>query len=147
MQKVLKISYDELPPTTNHIYSTNRYGKRFLTKEAKKYKTKFISFVAQNHFGEIASLNPNGIYRVKWAFYFPKNAVINLTFGKKGGAKSRYKKMDITNRTKLIEDALVTALGIDDRQIFETVQKKLIGDGHVEIEIEEMDPKLLGIGA
>ncbi len=124
----LSIIIPTLPPSSNHIYVNARGGKgRFLTKEAQKFKLNTISHIQSNYLPQISQLDKEGIYRVWYAFYFPIDELLNRTFGggKKGSAKTRYKRMDVENRLKLVADALATAIGIDDCQFFEGGQTKL----------------------
>lgn len=116
-----------LPPSSNHIYSTGRNGIRFLTKEAKKFKTETISLIQREKLSVISKFDPQGIYRVWYAFFFPKEELVNKTWGegKKDSATNRYKRMDVENRLKLVTDALATAIGIDDSQFFEGGHTKL----------------------
>lgn len=120
----LEIVVPFLPPTSNHIYVTNRWGRRFLSKEAKSFKNRFSTEVVPNYLHLISQLNPNSIYHVEWRFFFTDDKIVNKTFGAKSGAKMRYKKLDLTNRLKLIEDCLVEALAIDDSQFFSSSQTK-----------------------
>lgn len=117
-----------LPPSSNHIYVGRKGGKgRFLSKEASTFKTRAITHIQSNYLADISRLDREGIYGVWYAFYFPLEDLLNLTFGsgKKGSAKTRYKRLDVENRLKLVSDALATAIGIDDCQFFEGGHTKL----------------------
>jgi Holliday junction resolvase RusA-like endonuclease len=141
-----------LPPSSNNIYVTNRQGGRFLSSEAKEFKTRAISFIQSNCLAEIGKLDRNGVYRVWYAFYFPLEDIINKTFGngKKGAASTLYKKMDVENRVKLVADALATAIGIDDCQFFEGGHTKMSnsfsnGQSQLSIYLRPDDPSRFGI--
>lgn len=58
----------------------------------------------------------------------------------KGKAKNRYKRIDVSNRAKLLEDALFSGIGIDDSLIFELIMRKHATDGeeycHVKLELQ-----------
>jgi len=117
------------PPTSNNIYSTNwRAKKRFLTKEATAFKTQAVSYIQANCLAAITQLDRNALYRVWYAVYFQHDEVFNKTFGtgKKDAAESRYKRVDVENRIKLVADALATAIGIDDSQFWEGAHTKLV---------------------
>lgn len=98
--------------------------------------------------GTIAKLDREAIYRVWYAFYFPLEEVINKTFGsgKKVSAMTRYKKMDVENRLKLVADALATAIGIDDCQFFEGGHTKMVGQpSAVHIFLNSENPARFGL--
>jgi hypothetical protein len=152
-QSELSITLFSLPPSSNHIYITARGGKRFLSEEAKKFKLDTISHIQSNYLPQISLLDREGLYRVWYAFYFPPEDILNMTFGggKKGSAKTRYKKLDVENRLKLVSDALATAIGIDDCQFFEGGHTKLSnsltsGVSQVHIFLTPEDPQRFGLG-
>jgi hypothetical protein len=142
-----------LPPSSNHIYVSRRGGKgRFLSKEAASFKTRAISHIQSNYLPDISWLDRGAIYGVWYAFYFPLEELLNLTFGngKKGSAQTRYKRMDVENRLKLVADSLATAIGIDDCQFFEGGHTKLSasltsGVPQVHIFLTPQDPKRFGL--
>lgn len=141
-----------LPPSSNHIYVTSRKGVRFLSKEAETFKRRAISHIQSHYLAQISKLDREAIYRVWYAFYFLPEEILNLTFGegKKGSAKTRYKRMDVENRLKLVADALATAIGIDDCQFFEGGQTKLSasltsGIPQIHIYLSSEDPKRFGL--
>lgn len=117
-----------LPPSSNHIYVNARGGKgRFLSKEAKKFKLDTISYIQTHYLPQISNLDREGLYRVWYIFYFLPEDILNTTYGNglKNSAKTRYKKLDVENRLKLVSDALATAIGIDDCQFFEGGHSKM----------------------
>src|SRR3990167_10612855 len=104
-----------LPPSGNTIYVTNwRAKKRFLSKEASTFKTRMIAHIQSECLAHIGKLNRVGLFGTWYVFYFDNEDLLNRTFGsgKKSAATSRYKKMDVENRIKLVSDALATAIGI-----------------------------------
>lgn len=119
-----------LPPSSNNIYVGNGKGGRFLSPEAKKFKTRAVSTIQTQCLAAIGRLDRGGVYRAWYVFYFPPEELINKTFGSgaKTAAVSRYKKMDVENRSKLVSDALATAIGIDDCQFFEVGLSKVSYD-------------------
>ena len=132
------VSLPFFPPTSNNIYSTNwRQKKRFLSKEASAFKTSVVAFIQANCLAAISQLDRGALYRVWYAFYFLPDDVFNKTFGsgKKGAAETRYKRVDVENRLKLVADALSTAIGIDDSQFWEGGHTKLVTNGQPRIDI------------
>ncbi len=124
------VSIPFFPPSANHIYVTAR-NKRFLSKEASTFKNNVIAHIQRTCLDKILYLDKTSVFRVWYIFYFNKNDVLSKTFGsgKKGAAESRYKKIDVQNRLKLIADALSTAIGIDDSQFWEEgVTKKVCAE-------------------
>ncbi len=144
-----------LPPSSNHIYVNARGGKgRFLSKEAQTFKSRTISLIQQNCMAKLIGLDTSRIYRVWYAFYFPIEELLNKSFGsgKKGAAQTRYKRMDVENRLKLVADSLATAIGIDDCQFFEGGHTKLCdslvgGSSQVHIFLTPMEPRRFGLEA
>jgi Holliday junction resolvase RusA-like endonuclease len=142
-----------LPPTSNNVYVNARGGKgRFLSSEAKKFKLRAVSHIQSNSLSKIARLDRGGIYRVWYAFYFPIEELLNRTYGsgKKGAAETRYKRMDVENRLKLVADSLATAIGIDDCQFFEGGHSKLSaslvgGSAQIHVFLTSEDPKRFGL--
>lgn len=141
-----------LPPSSNHIYVSGRGGGRFLSAQAKKFKLRAISHIQSTCLAKITNLDRSAIYSVWYNFFFPTDSLINKTFGqkKKNSAESRYKRMDVENRIKLVADSLATAIGIDDCQFFEGGHSKLsaslVGDiEQVHIFLSSEDPKNFGV--
>lgn len=151
-ERVLNIVIPFLPPSSNKIYVSGRGGMRFLSKKAKEFKTRTISHIQANHMADISRLDPGATYRVEYAFYFPPEELLNKTFGsgKKDLATTRYKRMDVENRLKLVSDALSTAIGIDDCQFFEGSHSKLSfnlngGTPMVNISVFKVAPEKYGV--
>jgi Holliday junction resolvase RusA-like endonuclease len=143
----LEVSYPVLPPTSNKIY----FRGTQLTSKARKYAEDFALYM-RNYIAEISELDPNAVYAVHLRFYFPK--LINPTYNDMSlppskRAKSRYKKIDLTNRIKLLEDCIRDALAIDDSQTFAASQEKhqcQPGElERVEIYVQQVVPELFGI--
>lgn len=142
-----------LPPSSNHIYVNARGGKgRFLSAEAKKFKLRAVSTIQSNCLAQISRLDRGAVYRVWYAFFFPPEELLNTTFGsgKKGAAETRYKRMDVENRLKLVADSLATAIGIDDCQFFEGGHTKLSaslvgGQEQIHVFLTSEDPRRFGL--
>ncbi len=141
----IHITYPELPPTSNHIY----FRGTILTSKAREYAERFAHFVVKNHLHEISSLNPDGLFELTLHFYFNilTESYNNPKVPKAKRAKSRYKRVDLSNRIKLLEDCVRDALSIDDSRTLEMHQSKFHDPVHerVEIYVNEVDPSLYGI--
>jgi hypothetical protein len=142
----LHIIYPEIPPTSNKIY----FRGTILRKEAREYAERFAHFVAVNHLPQIMTMNPDGLFMLSLHFYFDN--VLNETWNNpevkpSKRAKTRYKRMDLSNRIKLIEDCVRDAISIDDSQTFEGQQTKNYDPSNprVEIFVAEVDPAWYGI--
>lgn len=139
-----------LPPTSNRIYVNRRGGHgRFLSKEAEQFKKRFSLEVVPHYLPQISQLSAGELYRVGYVFYFPKDELINKGFAQ-GKAQSRYKRMDVENRLKLISDSLSTALGVDDSLFFGTACDKrncelVGGDPQVHIFLTTATPTEFGL--
>lgn len=144
--KILRMTYPVLPPSSNKIY----FRGTILKKEARDYAEKFSLFAAQKHLHEISQMNPQGLFALHLRFFF--ETLVNETWNNMSlppsrRAKSRYKKLDLSNRIKLLEDCVRDALDIDDSQTFAASQEKHQDpkNPRVEIEVEEVSPALFGV--
>jgi Holliday junction resolvase RusA-like endonuclease len=115
-----------MPPSSNHIYFNIHGGGRGMTGEAKSWKKKATTQVInQNRLQFSQPLDPNEKYDLTLHFYFAEieNKGWNefFTRGEKAGqrkAETRWKRMDLSNRVKLVEDAIKDAVGVDDSCTF-----------------------------
>ena len=112
-----------LPPSSNKIYEPvwvqgKPKGKR-LTQTARKFKVRAMRVIQQEGRAALLNLKEHIPYELRIVVFFEK--VIN-----KGWPKTdyRYKKVDATNRIKLIEDTAADGLGVDDRHNFRIVLEK-----------------------
>ena len=107
-----------VPPSTNHLYS-NVFGRgRILKAEGRKYK----AYVQQRVPSYRGDLEDNQWLTLSLTFYVP---LYNAKT-----AKHAKKLFDVSNRVKVLEDAICEGLGIDDRAV-------------IRIELEKVDaPKL-----
>ncbi len=105
--------FDFLPPSVNHAYFNLPRGGRTLTKQGKKFKTDVKARILERYYQDITKVKPNHPYGLAVVLTFAD--LTNKTWPRE--AKSRYKKIDASNRVKLLEDAVSDALGIDDSQI------------------------------
>jgi len=123
------------------------------SKEADAYKKAFKEFVRQEIFVAVTKFRrhhcPWFVYHLRMIFHFPPEEILNKTWLKTGKnkAKSPYKKMDVGNRRKLIEDCLSEAIDIDDSLNFGLELYKVISEDRIGVEIilEQEDPEQFGI--
>ena len=108
-----------LPPTSNNIYIRHPAGKgRVLSDKARKFKMRAMAAVQKEGRLALLQLQQNVPYRLHLAIFFEQ------VENKDSKAGNRYKKMDLSNRMKLIEDTLSKAVGLDDCHNFVTVMEK-----------------------
>lgn len=124
-----------MPPSVNKLYATVR-GRRIMTTKGKAVKHEITQLVVK-HIASMPELfRDEKQLRLTVDLYF--SAVENKGWSS-GKAKTRYKRIDVSNRAKLLEDALFSGVGIDDSLIFELIMRKhAITDGkeycHVKLE-------------
>lgn len=135
-----------MPPTSNHIY----FRGTILTKQAREYAEQFSFFVVRQYLPEISQLNKDGVFALHLKFYF--ETLVNSSFDNPSvpaskRAKSRYKRFDLSNRVKLLEDCIRDAIAIDDSQTLAVSLEKHQDpvDPRVEILVQEVDPTLFGV--
>jgi hypothetical protein len=154
--------YPGLPPTSNKLYI---FGKKLTTK-AREFKENFKSYVHQHYGHEISeleepnqkdsdgvtdlrTLNPNLIYSLTLIFYMD---CLNASWDDpktppKRRASFRYKKVDLSNRIKLVEDCIKSSLDIDDSLTFASTQMKVHDpeNERVQFELVVADPRMFSI--
>ncbi len=91
-------------PSVNHIYSTNRWGRRFLTREGKEWK-KAAGLVAT--YERLVQ---------KWPYSIGEKLVMELRF-----YWPDRRKRDCDNSLKLIQDAFTKILYDDDKWVLSRV--------------------------
>jgi Holliday junction resolvase RusA-like endonuclease len=140
----------EMPPSDNKIYWNAPHGGRVLTTAGVKYKrgvnNRVSALIAASDTGG-ADFIPCVRYEIRIRVYF--DAIEFKTWnpddptGKKGGAKTRFVKTDVGNRQKLLVDAVMSAIGIDDKHIFEEILQKRCSadDPRVFVRVREEEPR------
>jgi len=171
----LLVVYPELPLTSNHAYATVRGDMRVLKTEGKRWKRKFHDFLWEKYgvaLDELlTSAGDTQWLLVSYHFFFP--SLVNAAFmerhktslperpGKRGKKKItlpaqvkgerktqvRFKKLDASNRLKLVEDALSESLDFDDSRFqLGPVLKYMDPDNpRTELLIEVVDPVDFGV--
>jgi Holliday junction resolvase RusA-like endonuclease len=126
-----------MPPSVNKLYATVR-GRRIMTTKGKAVKHEITQLVVK-HIASMPDLfHTENKLRLTVDLYF--SAVENAGWSK-GKAKNRYKRIDVSNRAKLLEDALFLGIGIDDSLIFELIMRKHAatdGEEYCHVKLEEL---------
>lgn len=152
-----KIEFEvPMPPSVNALY-VNRKGKGgqvALSETARKYREQVkqvvskkiaqVSTVIKNHDGY-----GDEIYKMEITCYFPKLENPAWFYGKtftrgehEGDLKIklRYKRVDIDNRIKFLQDWITKCVGLDDSSVFEVTARKVEADEEkVKVSICEID--------
>lgn len=115
-----------MPPTSNHIYINQRGGGRVKTNEARSWQNRAVKEIMRSTgLAMQTGFDPTCRYWLDLCFYFEE--VTNkgwsefYTRGPKKGlrkAETKWKKIDLSNRLKLLEDTLKIAVGVDDSATF-----------------------------
>jgi Holliday junction resolvase RusA-like endonuclease len=122
------LEYPDLPPSINAVYKINRKsGVMYMCKEAKAFKEEFEKFARSNWVDLIHKFEPKLVYRVIYDFTFPQQDLLNDKYGQDKRIKSPYKKIDLDNRVKLLQDSLSFVFGFNDSHIFEILARKKCG--------------------
>lgn len=108
----LEFELNIFPPSLNQLYSTNRYGKRVLSKVGIDFKTTCDVLIRIKNLNSIGLRNNK--LKLELDFFYPW-----LT------KKKKIAKADLSNRIKVIEDAIFKALGLDDSLVFVIVCNKV----------------------
>lgn len=160
--RALHLVYPDLPPTENKIRMIRwgRVGKSkkpkpigmTYTKEADRYVLDFREFVKEHHFIDVQKFRrhhkPWSTYTLRLLFFFPAELILNKSWLAKGKkkAKTPYKKMDVGNRRKLLEDCFSQSIDVDDSLNFNVELTKFVSDEpRVELILVEEDPEFFGI--
>jgi len=159
---VLAYHYLQPPPSTNKAYYNAPGGGRRKTKLAERWQARFSGSMAQARLFSVKKLQDmaavGAIIHLQITLFLLAEEVLNINWavryvrGKKKGqrkAQSRYKKMDVSNRVKLVEDAVADLIGIDDRANFSVSSLKFIvgdkADRGVRVRITMDDPRAFGV--
>lgn len=130
----------KLPPSTNKLYElgmkTLPDGRKVpfkrLSTAAKKYQTWASTELAKAWGFSKVKLDPNKPHDLTVIFLLPEVENKGWATGK---AKTRFKKKDVTNYIKLMEDIVASACGVDDSATFDTRLMKRLSTKNPRIEI------------
>jgi Holliday junction resolvase RusA-like endonuclease len=118
-----------LPPSVNAAYVNipkRRVGKKMigggkrLTEDGKLFKQDVKAIILKTNAANTSQLKDNAALGIYMFFGFPNM----LNKGYPDSADTKYKKIDLTNRIKLLEDAIVETIGIDDSQFVYSIGAK-----------------------
>ena len=118
---MIRLELPYLPPSSNQAYVNIPRKGRGLSPKGRKFKTTATAHFAQKYPREMMFFKPNKPYLIVMRFHF--ELLENKGFAT-GEAESRYKVFDGGNRTKLLEDALKDAGGIDGSQTLTSIWQK-----------------------
>lgn len=133
----LTLSFDGIPPSTNHAYRNGAFGRRVLSSVGAAYKKDITARVTQ----EVALGPPMSKDRGWMVWITVTTSILSQGWPKK--AKNRYKTLDATNRIKLIEDAVKDGIGLDDSCTLRFIIEKKEGVDHTLVrfwDLSEGDP-------
>lgn len=139
---MIHIAIPGLPPSDNHAYLTVTKGKgkskvhmRVLTPLGRKYKTETTAYIVEHYPAEMQMFKPNTPYGYIVQLFFPN--LLNKTWPDE--AQTRYKKLDVINRSKLFQDSFSEAFGIDDSVFLSTRFDKAQGEEYSHIYVWNME--------
>lgn len=116
---MLKVWIPFLPPSSNNIYIKHPKGKgRILSHEARTFKIRAMRQIQDEGGVSFIKLTQNVPYRLHLVVFFDQTEVAKSSVG------ARYKKIDLSNMIKLIEDTLAEAVGLDDSHNFQLFLEK-----------------------
>jgi Holliday junction resolvase RusA-like endonuclease len=139
---MIHMSFGWLPPSANNAYLTLMKGSgakrvpvRVLTPEGKRFKMETSTYLVREYPTELKTFRPNCPYGITMQFSFPN--LYNAGWPAK--AQTRYKKIDVDNRIKLLMDALKDAAGIDDSNFLDERAMKVHGPEMTNIWVWNME--------
>ena len=106
---LFKATLDVLPPSVNDMYIHTKWGPRPSAK-MKKFKAAAKVSIAKQLDFDAEPLDPNEPHIFVVDYYLP--ALFNKGWPEK--AKTRFKRRDVSNLIKVLEDVVAECLGIDD---------------------------------
>lgn len=134
---MLEFVYPFIPPSINSSYGVN--NKRMYTHtHIKVYKEAFLNWSKENLFKVISKLkvDPYDCFSLCVVIYFPLEDLVNSKYGKDKRIKSPFKRLDIDNRIKLLQDCIALIIGGDDKQIFTVTFSKKVAKTAKEKRVE-----------
>jgi len=114
---MIYIHFPWLPPSVNDLYKPVIKGTGFrkiaikvLSVEGRKFKEEAISYLTKTCQEQMRWFKPNGTYVIFALFGIP--TLLNKGWPKT--AKTKYKRVDASNRVKALEDVIAEASATDD---------------------------------
>lgn len=128
----IELHVDELPPSVNKLY-TVRGHRKILSDVGRRYKNRLKSQLAEqlidySPFGREAPLS------FRYILFF--EAVINKGYPDKTDTK--FKRIDLSNRIKVLEDIICELLDVDDSQVVHMEVDKWQGKPHVYVRVTKV---------
>ena len=106
-ESVLNATISTFPPSVNKLYTKTKWGQT-RSAAAKKFKLE-ASLELAKQWAFASPLPRDTPLELSLRFYFP--VLQNAGWPK---TKTKYKKQDVSNYIKLLEDIIVSATGVDD---------------------------------
>lgn len=107
------MAYESVMKNVGKGKAKKRIAVRRLSSEGERYKNESKTYIVRNYASILGFFEANQPYVLVVEFTFKgRDSLVNKTWPEK--AENRYKKLDVTNRSKLFEDALAEATGVDD---------------------------------
>jgi Holliday junction resolvase RusA-like endonuclease len=129
-------------PSTNGAYTNHPKLGRILTRKGRDFLNEtHLALTAQMLYERWPSAPTDLPLRVTYVFHMTGL----ITKGWPKQAQNRYKRVDLSNRIKLVEDAVMRALGCDDAQVFELHLRKVPSEEDtIDITVEIMEEHEVG---
>lgn len=132
---MIYLKLPNVPPSLNNVYTTVRKGKktlRILTKEGRAYKEQTKAVLLQEYPLELAKITRNVPYVLLCRFHIRGMETAGYREGK---AKGRYKRLDASNRVKVVEDVIAEVGAYDDAQHILSAAHKVQATGQEYTEV------------
>lgn len=116
-----------LAPTVNHVYMHIRKGNktlRVLTAEGRKFKKEAEAHLTKTYPLLLAGMKKDTPYSM--FFKFTVTDLVNKGWAK--GETARYKRHDVSNRIKVLEDVIVEVTAVDDANYMTVACQKVQGE-------------------
>ena len=112
----LRFSTDELPVSVNKLYFFSG-GRRRLSAEGRKYKTKFVTTRGGCTVQNLMSfdVDADAKYVLRLWFRMAPTRLYNRSYGTDKRVKSPFRDVDASNLVKLVEDSISELIGVRDR--------------------------------
>ncbi len=123
---MMRLSLPTLPPSVNDMYMQINKGPkklRVLSKEGRKFQQEATAYLVKHHALELKKFVPHNPYCLYMRFFLEH--IENK--GWPENARSRYKRLDASNRIKPMEDVIAEVSAVDDAAYFMSVAHKLQG--------------------
>ncbi len=124
-----------IPPSTNAIYRSGRYGRPELSAAARKFVIQVQEQMSQQLTGQV---NFRRDVPLELELWFDMPEIFNKTWPD-GDAKTRFKKAnDLSNLVKLLEDTVMKVFGLDDSCVTNITLRKRRGPPRTVIRLREL---------